>query len=158
MSTRKKIQSKHYGSGQKTTLMKPPSKAKCRRGGSLQHQRQPPRRTYQQATPTLDNPRGAYVRRAHSVEQQTRHRKKKHCRFCPPRPQQHHLDMRQMVLLLHLRLGWQQWHLQKEEWWNTAKEWTKGRRRATFQAEERRGREGIQGGRRQWRARRSGNG
>ena len=64
--------------------------------------------------------------------------------------QQHHLDMRQMALLLHLQLGWQQWHLQKEEWWNTAKEWTKGRRRATLQAEERRGREEIQGDREYW--------
>ena len=64
--------------------------------------------------------------------------------------QQHHLDVRQMALLLHLQLGWQQWHSQKEEWWNTAKEWTKGRRRAALQAEERRGREEIQGDREYW--------
>jgi hypothetical protein len=47
-------------------------------------------------------------------------------------------------------LGWQQWHSQKVEWWNTAKEWTKGRRRAALQAEERTGREEIQGDRGYW--------
>ena len=63
---------------------------------------------------------------------------------------QHHLDMRQMALLLHLQLGWQQWHSQQAEWWSTAKKWTKGLRRATMQTEERRGREEIRGDRGYW--------
>ena len=41
---------------------------------------------------------------------------------------QHQLDMRQMVLLLHHRIGWQQWQLQKEEWWVTVKAWTRSLR------------------------------
>ena len=64
--------------------------------------------------------------------------------------QQHHLDTRQMALRLHLQLGWQQWHSQKAEWWNAAKEWTKGRRRAALRAEERTGREEIQEDRGYW--------
>ena len=40
--------------------------------------------------------------------------------------------------------------MQKEEWWNTAKEWTKRRRRGTSQTEKRRGREEIQGDREYW--------
>ena len=64
--------------------------------------------------------------------------------------QQHHLDMRQMAQLLHLQLGWQQWHSQKVEWWNTAKQWTRERRRAALQAEERTGREAIQEDRGCW--------
>jgi hypothetical protein len=64
--------------------------------------------------------------------------------------QQHHIDTRQMVLLLHLQLGWQQWHTQKAEWWNAAKEWTKERRQAALRAEERTGRQEIQGDRGYW--------
>ena len=63
---------------------------------------------------------------------------------------QHNLDMRQMALLLHLRLGWQRWEEQKVEWWRVAKEWTKGLRRATLSTEERLQREEIQEDREYW--------